>query len=74
MIPSDNREYIPRENEDNKSNPIPHDLEGKGYDEKQHMSRNIEKNTRESERDHLNADREKRTGSRLDPDRNGGDR
>lgn len=74
MIPSDNREYIPGQNEDNENSHIPHDLQGQGYDEKQHMSRNIEKNARQSERDHLNPDREKRTGSRLDPDRNGGDR
>ncbi len=74
MIPSDNREFIPGENEDNTKNPVPNDLQGRGYDEKQHLSRNIEKNTRQSERDHLNPDREKRTGSGLNPDRNGGDR
>lgn len=73
MIQSDRRDYIPGENEDN-NNPIPRDLEGKGYDEKAHMSRNLEKNTRQSERDHLNPDREKRTGSSLNPDRNSGDR
>lgn len=72
MIPSDRRDYIPGENEEN--NPIPHNMEGQGYDEKSHMSRNLQKNTRESERDHLNPDREKRTGSRLSPDRDGGDR
>lgn len=44
------------------------------WDEKAHMSSNLEKNTQHNERRHLNPDREKRNNSNLNPDRNGGDR
>jgi hypothetical protein len=55
-------------------NPNPErDTTGK-WDEKSHLSRNIQKNVPQNERRNLNPDREKRTGSNLNPDRNSGHR
>jgi len=55
-------------------NPDPERDDIKSWDEKDHMSRNIESNIQHNERRNLNSDREKRTGSNLNPDRNSGDR
>jgi hypothetical protein len=56
------------------TNPVPQKDKAGNWDEKAHMSRNIQKNMPQNERRNLNPDREKRTGSNLNPDRNSGDR
>lgn len=55
-------------------NPNPERDTTGNWDEKAHLSSNLEKNIRHDERRNLNPDREKRTGSSLNPDRNSGDR
>lgn len=57
-----------------KPNPIPQKDIGNHWDEKSHLSRNIQKNITQNERRNLNSDREKRANSNLSPDRNSGDR
>ena len=57
-----------------KPNPIPQKDMGNNWDEKSHLSRNIQKNIAQNERRNLNPDREKRSNSNLNPDRNSGDR
>lgn len=66
MIQSDHREYIPGENGDQPGTPSPQHNMGKGYEEKANVSRNYSENMAENERRNLNADQEKRAGSRND--------
>ena len=61
-------------NSNQNPNPIPQKNQGGNWDEKAHMSRNMQKNISQNERRNLNPDREKRTGSNLNPDRNSGNR
>lgn len=56
------------------ASPIPQKMQGGNWDEKAHMSRNLQKNIPQNERRNLNPDREKRANSNLNPDRNSGDR
>jgi len=75
--PDQNHEEFIPENEDMQAkahNPNPDRDTTGNWDEKAHMSRNIESNIQHNERRNLNPDREKRTGSDLNPDRNSGDR
>lgn len=65
-------DYIPDDEMRASVNPD-RDMTG-NWDEKAHMSRNIEKNIQHNERRNLNPDREKRNNSNLSPDRNSGDR
>lgn len=70
-----NADSIPQNMVNNhNANPIPQKKQAGNWDEKAHMSRNIQKNMPQNERRNLNPDREKRTGSSLNPDRNSGDR
>ena len=57
-----------------KPNPVPQKNQNGNWDEKSHMSRNIQKNIAQTERRNLNPDREKRQNINLNPDRNSGDR
>lgn len=70
----DHGEFIPDDNVRASNNPNPDKEIRENWDEKSHMSRNLEKNISQNERRNLNPDREKRTGSNLNPDRNSGDR
>lgn len=69
-------EFIPGSEDINAKshNPNPERDNVGDWDEKAHMSRNIESNIQHNERRNLNPDREKRTGSNLNPDRSSGDR
>lgn len=68
-------EFMPEDvHRDASLNPDPKRDEANNWDEKAHMSRNLEKNIIQNERRNLNPDREKRQGSGLNPDRNEGDR
>lgn len=67
-------EFISGNEDKHAHNPNPDREIRENWDEKAHMSRSLEKNIPQNERRNLNPDREKRTGSNLNPDRNGGDR
>lgn len=65
MVPNQNPKPIPQKDKNTKSG---------NWDEKEIVKESTQQNRPEFERSNLNLDREKRTGSNLNPDRNSGER